>query len=72
MIEKASDDAKRCIVEYEEWWQYLCEVCKKTDDMSVIKYHMFLGKGHNFRPACWISEPTFQELIRLAKMVNAD
>lgn len=70
VLEQASDDAKLYIQDYSEWWNYLCEVCKKTDDISVIKYRMFLDKGYNFRPMHWIPESIFLELIKLAKMVG--
>ncbi|MCK5260698.1 MAG: hypothetical protein KAJ44_00785 [Thermoplasmatales archaeon] len=69
-LKRVPADLKQIIEKYPEWWQYLCEVCSKTEDMSVIRYRMFIGQGHNFRPQHWIEEDTFQELIRLAKMAK--
>ena len=70
VLDKASADAKRYVTEYEKWWRYLCEVCSKTEDISVIRYHMFIGKGWDYRPVGWVEEDTFQELINLARLQN--
>lgn len=71
VLDKASEDAKKYITEYEEWWKILCRAVTEDRTLTNIRQIVFFGAGLEHRPKYWMEEETFQELIQLAKMVNA-
>jgi hypothetical protein len=64
---KASEDAKRYISDYKDFWIILCTIVHIHKERGLIYGHMFYGRGQAVRPKHWIPEETFQELISLAK-----
>ena len=71
VLDKASEDAKKYITEYEKWWKILCRAVLEDRTLTNIKQIMFFGAGLKHLPKCWIEEETFLELIQLAKMKNS-
>jgi hypothetical protein len=69
---KSSPEAQRYISEFKDFWILFCKVASKTNNLSVIKFRMFLtNEGIDVRPSEWISESVFLELIDLAKQQGA-
>ena len=64
---KASEEAKRYICDYKDFWIILCTIVHLNKEESAIYRHMFFGRGQPVLPKHWIPEETFKELISLAK-----
>ncbi|HUT00255.1 MAG TPA: hypothetical protein VMY59_08070 [Candidatus Thermoplasmatota archaeon] len=68
---KASPDAQRIIEGYKKWWDLMCNIA--NEQWWVINHVLFeTDDGKQSRPNEWIEATTFKELVRLARMQEAD
>ena len=68
---EASPDAQRYIAGYEKWWDLMCNVADA--DWGIINHVLFVtDEGKKNRPPEWIEATMFKELVRLARMQEAD